>query len=326
MKKLTFISLLGPLIFSLGCSELRSRNAFTQLQEVDRGEKSIEELKKPYCQMDYADYELDARVYAFEIFDKRKIGFGFNLLSGIFRAFGLSMETERGEMKMNMWLFETLKPSMVVSGADGRGKFKGKDFRANLNLVRLGVDYGYFKQTPLHRLTEKTVKDALNNIRDDIDYNRIDWSTKVVRLPEKDQIIIPSGGVAGLRVGDQLEIYNMEYEWEGLPCTSELLMGRPTTRDPIVVAEIIHIETNASLLEVVSRNHDIPVELGSMVKAHHLPLERKEKERHLRSSVRVRNVLSEDLIVEGGGSVSIKMFIENQIPALLSEYGLYERM
>lgn len=324
MKKLT----LGVLMtFTVGCSGFESYNTKVNqdLLNVSEGQKT-NSVEKPYCEVDYADYELETKILAFEITDKGNISFGFNILKGFFKALGLSIKTERGEMLAAMHMSEALRPMESVADVTGRGSSSKTEFNMDLDLIQLGLDVGYFYQTPLSKLTEKTLKDTLKNLRDETNAAETDWHTKIVRMyPFDQQMIVPVGSVAGVRVGDKFKIFNVDYAWEGDPCVSTLLFERRRTSMPSAIAEVTQLEKNASLLTIVQKDTDDVIEEGARVEIQELPLGKKEKSRSLARSVRLRSFQSQKLVVPGAQDVDLTVYISNQTQALLNQYGYYPR-
>lgn len=313
----------------MGCGEFSADQKFTTLQSLQDVDNSLPlehvTVSKPYCEVDYADYEMSANLLAFEIFDKKNIGFGFNL-GGILQFLGLSLKTERGRMLMAMDLKQTLRPSEFVADVTGEGISKGSEFRINLDIAKWGVDFGYFYQTPLSKLTEKTLHGTLKNIATELAQVETEWKTKVVLLPTAKEVIIPTGSVAGVRLGDTFKIYNVESLWKGDACKSELLMHKELTPGhPQAYGKVTQLEKNAALLELYNVSDDTKLELGAKVVIDNLPLAKKEKSRSLRRSVRVMSVTSEKLPIATGANIDLTVYLNEQLTALFDQYGFYQR-
>jgi hypothetical protein len=195
----------------------------------------------------------------------------------------------------------------------------------DLNAVQLGIDLGYYYKTPLFKLTEKTLRGTLSNLRKELSAVETDWQSKVVWKKDNFEFIIPAGTVAGLRQGDRLKVYNIQYVWKENPCESELIMARKTTELPVAIAEIIQIEKNASLLKVIDSVSDAPIEIGSILEVYELKQANKKDKRSLSRSVRIASIESQPLSVPGAKDIDLTIYLKEQLSAVLSDYGLYPR-
>jgi hypothetical protein len=326
MKKLRILSgiILLNSVLNMGCAGFESQSVQSVLSDVNSGKSQI--TTKPYCEVDLADYELDLKLLSFEIKDKFNVGFGYNLISGFLRAFGISVKTERGEMLMSGHLREALRPLESVVDALGQGNSKGVDFNFSLDLVQLGADFGYYYQTPLHKLTEKTIKSNLSNLRTELNAVETPWATRIVHSFERiQQYIIPAGSVAGIRIGDEFAIYNVENVWQGEPCESDLLFRRKVTLTPAAIAVVTQLEKQAALLTISQMRSDLPLEDGAAVEIFNLPLKKNEKQRGLARSVRLSRLESEPISVQNGKTVDLTSYLKEQSAALLNQYGWYPR-
>ncbi len=320
MKK---IILGATLVGLVACSEINTENAKFSLAKVNESDSIAS--SKASCEVDFVDYELDAKLVAFEMTGKSNLSFGFNLLNGFFRAIGMSFNTESGQMIMSMHLDETLQTSNSVSDVMGYGKLTGTDFRLQLDAVQLGLDAGYYYRTPISKLTERTIKDSLKNLSKDLGKIETSWKTKIVSIVNEEEYIIPTGSVAGLRLGDTLAVYNMEHVWRGQECQSELIISRKTSSQPVAEMEIVQLEKNAAVLRLVKRNLPDIIEEGARVEVLSLVKNGKKDKRILKSSVRLREISSGKLKIEANKETDLSPYVNEQLQAFLHEYNLYPR-
>ena len=320
MKNLILVSLIMGLA---ACSEINTESAKFSVQKVNESDSITS--SKPYCEVDFVDYELDNKLVAFEMTGKGNLSFGFNLLSGFFRAIGLSFSTESGQMIMSMHLDETLQKSNSLVDVMGFGKMSGSEFRLQLDAVQLGIDAGYYYRTPVSKLTERTLKDSLKNLSSDLQKIETTWTTKVVSILSDNEVIVPTGSVAGLRLGDTFKVYNMEYLWKGKACASELLIARKASQEPIAELQIIQLEKNASVLAVVQRYSDVKIEEGARLEVLNLVKANKKDVRQLKRSVRLRDISSGKIKIQNDKEVDLSAYVNEQLQSLLHDYNLYPR-
>lgn len=317
------------IVISFACLSACGTKLSDAIKKVNNGQLPLKQMSSPpppVCVMDFADYTLDENLISFEITDKRNINFGFNLLKGFLRAFGIKINSQKGQMMMSMHLGETVNPSGGIADVMGEGEFKSKEFGFNIDLLRLGAEFDYFKQTPVSELTANTITSGLGNLRQRLDKVELPWTSRIVYAEySNDQYIVPVGKVAGLRIGDQFKFFNIDYIWKGSPCASELLFQRKTTPQSIALGTIVQLEENAALIQVYERNYQDPIQLGAQIVPYKLPLAPNEQSRTLARSVRMGRVESAKLPIENADSVTLELFLSKQTASLLNGYNLYPR-
>ena len=321
------ILVMSLLVFVLGCDGFESQ-VQSDLVSLNNGsgEKTFLNTNRPACEVSDVDYELDTHVLAFEMVDRGGLAVGFDLLSGFLQGINLGFKIERAKMLASMHMSESLRPNETIADVTGRGTSTKTEFKVGVDFGQLGVDLDYYRQTPLNKLTEKTTKDSLKNLRKELDQTESQWRTRALYIyNDIGQLIIPAGSVAGVREGDLFSIYNVEYVWEGEPCASTLVFERKTTKTPIALVRVYDVYPNSSALEILERGHDEAILVGALLEIEHLPLAKKEKSRTLKRSVRLRSVQSEELLIPEAKNVDISLYVREQVQAQLSEYKLYPR-
>lgn len=148
--------------------------------------------------------------------------------------------------------------------------------------------------------------------------------------PTKDELITPTGTVAGVRIGDEFKIFNVRHNWKGVPCHSELVFSEKTTKEPIAIATVVQVATHASLLHIMSRSGAEEIEDGAIVQTKFLPLAKKEKKRTLLRSIRIGELSSGKLLFEdpkNGARTEIDIlgFMGVQMKELFNRFGFYVR-
>ncbi len=80
--------------------------------------------------------------------------------------------------------------------------FKRSGIQADITTPYFDAGFDFYKQTPLFTLTEKGLKDGLKNAMTKFAKVDTGCSTKVLSQPTKDELITPTGTVAGVRIGE----------------------------------------------------------------------------------------------------------------------------
>src|SRR5690606_8365635 len=141
--------------------------------------------------------------------------------------------------------------------------------------------------------------DALKNLNASLNKNSAPWNSRVFHIGDDNLIVIPAGQVAGIRVGDKFNVYNVEYIWQGTPCESPLLIEKKPPLEPVATIEAVQVEDHATLLSITSAS-ELSLQLGARVEVLELPLLKGEKSRSLARPVRVREITSLPLELPNG--------------------------
>ena len=137
-------------------------------------------------------------------------------------------------------------------------------------------------------------------------------------------VVIPVGKDSGVRLGDKFSAYNVDYLWQGDPCTSQLLLEKKTTNLALVQMVAVQVENNATLLKVISRNDEGQLRVGARVEIAQLAGS-DAASRRLARTVALRSLQSEPLPLPDGTGLNLKVYMEETLRAVMDEYGLHAR-
>lgn len=323
MKKVSSITV-AALISLSGCA----RNEFTTVvSEVNDG--ILKKSERPYCEIDGTEYLLAAKIQSYDITSSGGGNFGFNLISGLFRAFGLSFTTKTGEVWATAGVYSPTNYNSELSPdkndflafGDKRTSATDKSFKFNIDMTLFGVGIDYYWKTPLSKLTEKALRNTLQDAVSRLSTVENPWTTKVGNMVNG-MAVIQAGREAGLQEGDELEFYNVEYAWKNQPC-GEPLMAVPTTVDPIAVGKIQHLDTMAAAVVLEVKNGSEAVDVGTVVKIKSLKQNSKEV-RHLLRAVKVIDMASQPIPIDGSAAkFDFSPYANIQFRSMLRDYGFY---
>ena len=325
MKRITVLALAVSLA---ACSEFQSEQKFSEIEALSSVDGEVPATGKPYCELDYADYELDVDLLGFEMRDKFGINFGYNRALGPLSRIGVGFQSESGKMSMDMILSETLRPLEELTRVIGEGTFTKTEFSIGFDLLMgIGVGTNVYSETPVGRLSEKTIKDSFKRTSKELEpiTKAVEWKSRVVKILNPTKFIIPAGAIAGVRVGDKFKISNVQIEWSGLPCRSQVEFEE---KKPVSVKAVVtQVQPKSALIEVYETVPDTElVELGAHVTIESLAKIKGESNRKsLKKAVRVRRVTSKPLELQDGKKIDIAPYMDPQVRAYLSDYGFYPR-
>jgi hypothetical protein len=134
--------------------------------------------------------------------------------------------------------------------------------------VNFSLEIGAFKvgpsayyQTPLAKVTAKALSSGVGALYDGLKAKE-EWYSRV--LVDHDTHLVMLGGTnVNAKVGDQFNIYNELYYWEGDPCNSKYYGGGAAT--PVATIELDWIGDEVSRGKVINQTDENPV-LGAKVK------------------------------------------------------------
>lgn len=288
-KKATLSVSLLSLCLATACTQ-KGFQSLDALEKVNNGELPSK-LTRPQCELPTVDYILDTEVLGFEVIKSRDVSFGFNLLKFFIRSFEGSFKVQNSQLTIRTNVRETLKPKDPLAPALGFGELQMRERNFQIGFFVFSGGYSSFSQTPLVSVFQRAVDQAVGSMAGQLASVEPEWSSTIVSLPTPTELVIPAGSNAGLRVGDEFEVFNIEHIWEGKPCDSKYLLPRATTSEPIAVVKIESgrsLYPNASLLKILSQNsRDAVVEQGARV---YLRAKGGEPLRSLRRSANIKSM------------------------------------
>ena len=227
-------------------------------KSLDANKKSIQSVfsRESWCMVNLPQAKISGAINGFEITGGNGISIGYSP-TGASSSFGGAMEfeTQTAQLDLSMRAMPPLG-STVLAAANIDSKQTKKATKFKLSYAGLSAGMSYFYSTPLASVTENGLTmglDALaKQMGDDTWYSRV--------FADADKAVILVGGLdVGYKVGDQLDVYNEQYAWDGEPCNSNYLGGVGTgsssyyarveivsVGDQLSEAKVLQIDPNAT--------------------------------------------------------------------------------
>lgn len=284
------------------------------------------EILKPNCETSPIAYQFNAQIIGAQVSSGASLQFGFDV-GGFFKAIDLSVQVSAGRMDIDLELIDKLDPKTPLLNVGGHARFYDGELKGTIAPQLFKGGLGVYRQTPIAKLTEKSLKNGFKNALER--FSKIDtgWISHVIKIIDPSEIIIPVGTVAGLRMGDEFKIFNVNHTWENEPCTSRLLSTRKTTESdhPIAIAQVSGLLANFATLKISSADPKEPIELGAQVEISNLPFkDKKEKKRTLLRSATIGDVSAlGELVFEDATEIDLVGYLKVQMAELVSNYGFY---
>jgi len=221
----------------------------------------------PSCEVDMSQFKLEGMVTGFEFLSSFGIRFGYTVngdLNGVSGDIGIKVDT--AQMDLSMYLADVLSGFSAASSNVKSNQTKTQ-ISANINFQNFTLGPQYYFETPLARVSEKGLAKAVNDLVSQTD--KLSWEAHV--LEDQDvRVWINAGARAGIQVGDEFEIYNLEYLWDGPPCEiGSRYRGSIPTPKPVSIIRIDSLGDDISAGAPVMQTVDNP-QPGAKVVVHKL--------------------------------------------------------
>lgn len=163
---------------------------------------------------------------------------------------------------------------IATARADAESVETKSDFAINFfNLVRIGMDY--YKKTPLADVIEYAFTGAFKKLYTDIeslgdkDVSRPTWYVPLRETDGDVKFQAYGGSDHGLKIGDELAVYNAIHLWEGdgEPCKVPYQgFMVPPDDEPVAILKVIALTETISLLKpIVAPTSGRPIHPGAVV-------------------------------------------------------------
>lgn len=311
-------------IAMLGCQKM-SPTQFA-LNQADAG-KIDKSSGRPACEIQAAEYTLDAKMVAFDLTDSAGVHAGFDLISGFLKLFSIDFHATTGRMAMSMSLYDPMTPKVELLGVLGSSISLNFGVAVDVGFQNIGAGFNLSHQTPLATLVQNSLNDTFTNLTTQMNDLQEAWHTEVVAVPTKDAVIIPVGSFANLKVGDQFAIFNVDHVWSGKPCESEHLIARKSPLARVAVGEITQIANNAAVLTLLDteanpRMNGVTILQGSAVEIFNLT----DAARVPYRLMQIRNVVGAQIAYDNAQKVDVSQPLKDQISALAHNFGFMNYM
>lgn len=229
--------------------------------------------KDAECLVNLPNARIGGSVNAFEMLGGVGVQIGFNAagpidVSGLT---GLGFNIEWAQMDLSMMATHPLTAGLL-SAANVTSKQTKTKVNFTLNVGAFSVGPSAYYQTPLAKVTDTALKSGVSSLYSGLK-SKEEWYSRVL-MDHDTHLVILGGKNVGAKVGDQFNIYNEIYYWEGDPCNSKYYGG--VGSNPVASIQIDSVGDEISFGKVINQTEENPV-LGAKVKILKLAPEAKAK-------------------------------------------------
>lgn len=220
------------------------------------------------CLINLPDVKVEGSVLSYEMSSGNNINLGFNQQTGaVHSGFGLGAKfnVKVRELSIQMRGLDIAKdltngqPKLIAAPLV-RENSKETDGQIDVSFSQIGLGYGWYKNTPISKVTERALITAVDQIKNEM--NKVKWTTKILDLKpfgnEENPIgdlgyVIKGGADVNLKLGDQVEFFQDVTMWKGKPCESEFNGYNRINPNPIAVGKVIYLDRNFSTVAITQR-------------------------------------------------------------------------
>lgn len=169
--------------------------------------------------------DISGAIESFEIVGSGGLTFGFGPnVPGNPARVAAKFFVQRAKLHANFQAYHPLRLESPLATGRVPANHTTVDIEANIDFGLARVGLSWFYETPLAEASYNALSASLKDMAQDYDRkasanNLPVWETKL--REDHDQFVTIYGGAHdGLQVGDEIEIYNVNYFWTGEPCKS----------------------------------------------------------------------------------------------------------
>lgn len=217
--------------------------------------------KEASCMVNLPQARLSGAVNAFELIGGGGLSIGFNQVGhhDVATMPEIGINIEWSQLDVSMAAYHPLTRGLMAAANVNAKQTKTQvSFAFNVGAFRLGPKV-YF-ESPLAKVTENALKKAVSSLKEKLD--KEDWHTRVIENYDN-FVSIVGGNNINLKLGDQLNVYNEEYTWDGEPCASAFLGGWAS--EPAAIIEIDRVGDEVARGKVIWYGNE-NVRVGAKVK------------------------------------------------------------
>lgn len=218
--------------------------------------------KDAECLINIPNARIAGSVNAFEMVGGVGVQIGFNAagpldVSGLS---GLGLSIEWAQLALSMAATHPLTNGLLAASNVSSQQTKTKvNFTLDVGALQVGPSAYY--QTPLAKVTSQALGSGVEALYNGLK-SKEEWYSRVL-MDHDSHLVILGGTNVNAKVGDQFNIYNELYYWEGDPCNSKYYGGGAAT--PVAIVELDWVGDEVSRGRVIQQGDENPV-LGAKVK------------------------------------------------------------
>lgn len=214
------------------------------------------------CMINMPSARIAGSVNAFEMIGGAGVNIGFTQ-AGPINVGGLSqlgLAIQWAQLDLSMMATHPLTQGLLA-GANVTSKQTKTQVNFTLDVGGFAVGPSAYYQTPLAKVTQKALTTGVDGLYTQLK-GKEEWYSRVL-MNHDTHLVILGGTNINAKIGDQFNVYNELYYWEGDPCNSKYYGGGASS--PVATIAIDWVGDEVSRGKVITQTDQNPV-LGAKVK------------------------------------------------------------
>ena len=171
-----------------------------------------------------------------------------------FYNLNLGVEIKKAVLSMSLEANDPLIPGHNIAATTAKANRYETQLNAKIDLGGFSLGPSAYFKSDLAGVVQTAMINGITDLKDQ--WNVAEpWYAMVLKNCDK-AIMINAGNSSdvGLQVGDQLEVYNTWYDWQGPACDSTLLGSMRASKAPIAVVEVEIVGNTFSQAKVIEQD------------------------------------------------------------------------
>lgn len=235
--------------------------------------RAFEFSQEAICMVNQPRAKIYGRITDFRVTKGANINLGFLDFGALT---GAKYKFDQAVMKMDFIAYDPLQrgqegTGVILAASEGKSYFKSHQGGVELDfgLIKLGL--GGYLSTDMAKVVAEAMGDGLKDLKSQWDSQDKDWglaggwNAMVVKNCDLG-ILIGAGNAAdaGLKKDDIVAIHNVDYQWSGAACQSQLNWSI-AEEEPIAYARITSVAETVSRATLIEDDPNYPHRSGKVV-------------------------------------------------------------
>lgn len=225
---------------------------FAESENLATGLNSLEEKA---CLLTTPNFQINTAVDAFQLKGGANGGAGFNP-GGILQVIGVNVTYSSGELDMSMVFSAPLFGNSPVANSTGKGMTNNFSVSTSGLASLVSGNAGAWSSTGFYQASQSALSNTFGNLKANLPAQP-PWWTVISAAVSENEFLIPVGTLAGLKIGDQFNVFKVDYQWQGdgVPCANPLKIALKLSTQPFAVVTVKQLELNYAAVQINKLNN-----------------------------------------------------------------------
>lgn len=220
--------------------------------------------KEAECMINLPSANIGGSVNAFEMMGGAGVKIGFDPTGShkLGPLTGAGLNIQWAQLDLSLMATNPLTQTLLA-GSNVNAKQTKTSLNFSLLFGGLSVGPSAYYSTPLAKVTQNALIKGVTGLHQQLQAKE-EWYSRVL-VNHDTHLAVLGGTNVSMKVGDQFNVFNEEYYWEGEPCAKGSKYYGGGARTPVAVIEIDWVGDEVSRGRVIKQTDENPV-LGAKIK------------------------------------------------------------